>query len=123
MRTNPTPPGGDLRTQRIVWIGMLGSVLVYGVILALVSPPRDPEADTLALALAAMAVPVGAFSVVVHRLLRLAPPTGPIVRWAMAESVAIFGLVAAFLGGPPLIAGLLFAFALVLLAIAYPAGG
>jgi len=106
----------------ILWVAMLNAVLVLaGVTFSGVVPPTG-EGGLPALVLVLPAGMSGALSVVGVRLFM---PTIPaqsayIVRFATAESVAVFGLVAHVLGGPlPLVVGF-FVVSLTLLVVARP---
>lgn len=95
----------------ILWGGITASVVIYGVIAFLVVPPR-PEVDpaswtadplVIALHLAGLGGLAGSF-IVPPALARrrtaqpdVAQRQGWILRWALLESVGVFGLVAALL--------------------------
>lgn len=123
----PSPRGNapNLRTVRIIWLALLISVLLYGVLAMVVRPAEQPLSGTPAIfVLHVIAIPalLGAYLVpkfldrgAADEALRDAMTTPPsdnpsvppklfvglIARWAMLESVAIFGLMAALLGGDP----------------------
>ena len=109
--------------RKIVWLSFLFGIVAYGLVGYLVFPrPETPSALPVWLfpllaatgAIAAFVLPgrladfgAGTSSVI---------PPGEIVGWALAESVAIFGLVSVVLGGPttPLIAYLAVAFVILI---------
>ncbi|MBZ0274094.1 hypothetical protein K8I61_18795 [bacterium] len=116
-------PGG-LRTpaaHRIIWSSMIVSVLAFGVLSVIFYQYENAKENVggplLFVAFSLLAVAVSMASLLMRRrgYRHDAAATLPIVSWALAESVAIFGFVLVFLGGP-LIVGFLFAvWALVLL--------
>ena len=114
-------PKGAMR--KIVWLSFLFGIVAYGVVGYLVFPGTEAPSSLpvwLFPLLAAM-VAVAAF-VLPSRLADFGAgtssmiPPGEIVGWALAESVAIFGLVSVILGGPatPLIAYLAVAFVILI---------
>ena len=109
--------------RKIVWLSFLFGVVAYGVVGYLVFPrPDTPSSLPVWLfPLLAATATIAAF-VLPSRLAGLdvsagsVIPPAEIVGWALAESVAIFGLVSVVLGGPrdPLLAYLIAAFAILL---------
>jgi hypothetical protein len=122
---NTESAAGRVRVARLLWVSMLLCVLIYGVIAAMVVGETDspvPSAndffrDPAVLVLTMVAVAAFLFALLVPKFLfrsagtGLAAPASPstnltlsqrllglfIVQWAMMESIAIFGLLAAFL--------------------------
>jgi hypothetical protein len=114
-----------VRLARLIWVALVLCVLIYGVIAAMVTGETDsPVAsaddlflDPAVLVLAMVAVADFLFALLVPKFLfrsvgtGVATPLSPsaeltlsqrllgifVVQWALMESVAIFGLVAAFL--------------------------
>jgi len=107
----------DSPVNRMLWIAMMNSVVIYGVVAAFVSlPPRGEVVATLWPILAGVAAIVAAVSMALRRRALVEPiragtldPTTPaglaraqtpfIVNLALSESVGIFGLVLSMLSG------------------------
>jgi len=89
----------------IIWANLLVAVGVYAVVGYFVAPDRAANEQALGVLVPVFAV-VALFEVLAVFVLRpvLAERMGgvafAIVRWAVAESVAIFGLALRFLGAP-----------------------
>lgn len=107
----------------IIWAAMIVSIGLYGFVVVWLrmqgtEPPPDPD-PMLGLILPVATLAPAAGSLAVGRLVKLGnghPLTTWILRWAMAESVAVFGFVMLFLGVNDLVgAGLLGAGALLIL--------
>ena len=95
---------------KLIWFALLASVGIYAALPLLIPPMgSEPQAGVL-LPLAAAALMTAAMSFVVPSLIaKNAPPeqqgeqldfTLNVVRWALAEAVAVFGLVLYLLGHP-----------------------
>ncbi len=124
----PTRPGVPLR---IIWAALLGSVFVYAG--ALTVMPRTPgpiPAHTLFLMLAGVALLETGFAFLAPRLIKtpgepLSPSPSaavvvPIIRWGIADSIAVFGLVGALMGVPNNQALVFFIWAIALFVFFHP---
>jgi hypothetical protein len=100
----------------LVWLALLNAVLLYGVVSFLVARPAAEPSPIPAGLFPALGVLLAAAAVFSPRFLpdsspsrdsegRSAPAVGirtkEFVMWALDESVAVVGLVAALLGGDP----------------------
>lgn len=123
--SDPVPPRGDtasaLLTLRILHAGMMVTIAIYGMVLLMVTrvgpagdpvpdaeielraPRGEPPSDVFTLALAAVAaVTIIAIFLIRSRWLRAKTSrleyfTLCILLWALAESIAVYGLVLGFL--------------------------
>ena len=90
-------------TMQILWVALLVSVGMYAVVGTIAAPknPTPPApVETLQLFFVALAVAQTAFAMMVPKLLPKLPPfTLNILRWAVAESIGVLGLVFRFIGG------------------------
>lgn len=113
----------SMQTAWILWLALLVSVGLYAVVVVVLRmqgteppPPADPM---LGLVLPVTALGPAAASIGMGRVIKLGdgnPLTTWILRWALAESVSILGLVILFLGlGDTVGAGLLGAGGLLIL--------
>jgi hypothetical protein len=119
----------DIRTIRIIWGGLLFTIVIYGLLayMAVRNPAPGPfeSAFSNPIVLVLQIIGVGMFflAFVMSSVFLRRRPAGPrapaapvtsgvvsvtprmrlalIVRWAMIESTAIFGLLAAFLSQDP----------------------
>lgn len=123
-----TNTANDLRAIRIIWGALLFTILIYGLLafMAVRNPAPGPfeSAFSNPIVLVIQIIGAGMFfmafvmsSLLLRRHAGPRAPTAPvtpgvvsvtphmrlalIVRWAMIESAAIFGLVAAFLAQDP----------------------
>ncbi|MDP8257685.1 MAG: hypothetical protein P9M14_18210 [Candidatus Alcyoniella australis] len=105
---NPQPNPAPLPNASMVWLiwlSLIGSILIYGLVGIMVrssSGPLDPDAN-LNMILGIFAMVGLATSVVTLLSGRFLARSGQyftycIVRWAMAESIAIFGLALYMIG-------------------------
>ena len=112
----------------MIWIALLMSVVIYGVVAFAVVPAGDGSivarilGDPILIALHVIGFMMVTMSAVMFATLsRRAGPkqTAFIIRWAMTESAAVLGLIAAFFGndarlffplGVLAVAGMLIAF-------------
>lgn len=118
-----TPP--QMPVRRLVWVAMLLAVAMYGVVgfLALREPVGSSPVPGWAWFAAGVILGAGAFWV--PRVLNdkaVSRPAGQALRmdeilgWALAESLAILGLVQVILGGPrSTLVGFLVASAVILI--------
>ena len=101
----------EFRNLTIVWAAMCTTVLILaGVSFVFPEVPAEPPALTMVLMLAVIAGSTGAMGVIGVPLFlkHLNAQSAGIVRFACGESVALYGVVAAFLGASPAIFGLFF---------------
>jgi len=123
----------SLFVPRILWAALFASTLIYLLVLEVVEVQTGGSWQMLVYPLAFIAVTTGGASLIAPRMMfrrpRSAASTGPddggyvttlIVALALAESVAIFGLVLGFLGAPPTIVVPFFAVAWILMIIRFP---
>ena len=128
----------QLTVPRILWAALLGSTLIYVAVLELAAKSGEPHWEFLMLPLSTGAVTTAAASLAVPRIMVRRHRSGRdrddsslpeaagaylialIVALALAESVAIFGLVLGLLGAPPKVVMPFFAVAWVLMLIRFP---
>ncbi len=115
------------RAAYIIWGAIFASIFVYaGIAMALrmsgFAEGQGAPVEMLMAVLGAMALSIGAFAVVfVPRALGHLPLiTYSILRAALAESVAVFGLVLMILGAPIPVGIVFFAASAILLVIVRP---
>lgn len=127
MHTPGGPKGQDSSNHQqrlLIWGAMLSSVALYGGIAQVVKPPAAAEPDTLMLMSRVLPALSLMQTIAVLALPRLLPSAAPLPRevvgWALAESIAIFGLLLHFLGAPPLTMWIQLAWAVLLLLVQYP---
>lgn len=116
----PTPKDPAM-TQHILWAALLMSILSYGAIGQLVPGAAEGPPQVVPFALLGLAaVQTGLALVLPARLPGLQPLARSILGWALAESIAVLGLVLHILGaGRPFFYGLL-AWSAVLLVVLRP---
>jgi F0F1-type ATP synthase membrane subunit c/vacuolar-type H+-ATPase subunit K len=123
----------SLFVPRILWAALFASTLIYLVVLEVVELQADGSWEMLVYPLAFIAVTTAGASLMAPRMMlrRTASDTSTrtpdggyltslIVGLALAESVAIFGLVLGFLGAPAIVVVPFFAVAWVLMIIRFP---
>jgi hypothetical protein len=82
----------------VVWLAITFAVVIYGVVAWMVVGPKSTgpirwtDPIILVLHVAGIATTIAAF------LVPISEPKRYILRWALLDSTAIFGLIAAFLG-------------------------
>ncbi len=103
----PTDPARSvpLQTLNIIWLAMMSSIPIYGVVASL-RPPADvpPDPDPVLITTGAflfMALGLTVAVVLLPRFLHTAYHVQCIVRWALTETIAVLGLVLIFTGGTP----------------------
>lgn len=124
---------GKLLVPRILWFALFLSTLVYLYVLDLTTVQGEPSWEKLLTGLAITAVAVGAASLFAPRLLVKRRPPKPshgspenryvtsfILAMALAEAVAIYGLVLGFKGAPPSVVLPFFVGAWILMIIRFP---
>lgn len=100
---NGQPPANIEATMQIIWVALLSAIGIYAVLGLIVVKPAPPsdQLNVIAVALMGVAVMQTAFAFLAPRFLPKMPSISMyILRWAMAESVAICGLMLRFLGAP-----------------------
>jgi len=109
----------DRRLQIIIWAAILGSIVMYYVVMRMVKPPSPLNDVTVALVLSVSSLVLVGSSFLLKR--RLAAPGGFIVALALCDAGAVLGLASWFITGSPL-AGypLIFGFAGALLHFPMP---
>jgi hypothetical protein len=124
----------SLLVPRILWAALFASTLIYLLVLEVVELQTGSSWETLLYPLAFAAVTTAGASLMAPRMmLRWRPArdtstvthdggylTTLIVALALAESVAIFGLVLGFLGAPPTIVVPFFAVTWILMILRFP---
>lgn len=111
---HPAAMARELLIPRILWFALFLSTLIYLYVLDVATIQGEPSWERLWTGLSIVAVAVGAASLFAPRWLvkrRAAKPNGGssenryvtslIVAMALAETVAIYGLVLGFKGAPP----------------------
>ncbi|MCA9490108.1 MAG: hypothetical protein KC621_09295 [Myxococcales bacterium] len=109
------------QTLPIVWMSNATSIAVFAVVAMVMAPIEDASPD--------LAIPIGlagflpaAGSLLVGRavLRELPEQTRWILRWALAEAVAIMGLMVDLMGGPGWFAAALMGLGMLLVLVQYP---
>lgn len=123
---------GPLVVPRIIWGALVASTLIYIAVLELGVVVVEPQWEPLLLPLSLAAFGTAAASLLVPRLaMRRRQASSPgdatgaylatlIIALALAESVAIFGLVLGLLGAPPKFVMPFFVVAWILMFIRFP---
>jgi F0F1-type ATP synthase membrane subunit c/vacuolar-type H+-ATPase subunit K len=124
---------GKLLVPRILWLALLLSTLVYLYVLDVTAVRGEPSWEQLWAGLAITAMATGAASLFAPRLLVKRHPanpndgpaenryvTGLVLAMALAEAVAIYGLVLGFQGAPFSVVLPFFAGAWFLMLIRFP---
>lgn len=125
--TEPDASARQVPTARILWAALLASIVVYALVAANVRPDAPPEADLdvlTAIFAAAAASTLVASALVSRALVRQGAPyvTYCVLRWALAESVAVFGLVLTFMGASPRVGHAFFAVSALAILLQPPGG-
>ncbi|MCB9685279.1 MAG: hypothetical protein H6735_09595 [Alphaproteobacteria bacterium] len=105
----------------IVWMSIATSVAVFAVV-AVVMPPMEGVQPGMAIPIGLAGLLPAAGSLLVGRavLLELPTQTRWIMRWALAEAVAIMGLMVDLTGGPIWFAAALMGLGMLLVLVQYP---
>jgi F0F1-type ATP synthase membrane subunit c/vacuolar-type H+-ATPase subunit K len=127
---------GPLVVPRAIWAALFVSTLIYIVVLELTKVQNDASWQALLYPLAFGAVMTASASLVVPRMVLKQGAAGTrgdasntrggryltalILALALAESIAIFGLVLGFLGAPPAVVVPFFAVTWILMLIRFP---
>lgn len=130
MSPNPTTPAtppsqpNPMAVRFILWGALLMSALIYGGLGYFLGQGRAPM-DTVPLltkVFAGVAVMVTGMIFTLPRLLgeQIPAQTRDILRWALAESIGLFGLVLAFQGAGPVVLFSFVGWSVVLLALHMP---
>ncbi len=131
MSVDSTSGSSGLSIARIVWAALALSTIVYAALTAMIPVEASEKSNDLVPLLALISIGVGVASFVLRALLGrassaspsgegLKPYIGYITAAAMAESIAVFGVVLHFLGQPQATTLLFFAGALLLMALHFP---
>jgi hypothetical protein len=116
-----TDRAARLTTLNVLWMSMLAAVPIYAAVTWFAPAPAESALDPAALVVFPLiAVGETAFVVLAPRFLEGDYMTTCIIRWALAESVALFGLVVHFLGGPAWLAYVLMGWSFLLIAALGP---
>ena len=107
----PIDPEQARRTNQVLWIALMLSQAIYGLVALLVAEPRDGVVAAMPLVLAAVGVASGVGAHLSWRRatgagralhaepVRLADRfRGYLIAWVLDESIAVFGLMLALLG-------------------------
>ena len=110
---------------QITWIiygALCMSMIVYGVVgFLIVVPPEEPNTDMIIpLALAVVSLVTGTGTLFVDKFSQGDYQTRNIIKWALSESIAIYGLVLYFLTTNLVYLLSFIAFALALMAVHAP---
>jgi hypothetical protein len=122
-----------LLVPRILWFALFLSTLIYLYVLEVTTVQGEPSWEKLAMALSVAAIGVGAASLFVPRLLlkpgaansKKGTPearyvTSFILAMALAEAVAIYGMILGFKGAPPMVVVPFFVATWILMLIRFP---
>lgn len=107
----------------IIWGAIASSPIMLGLVGAFAFPPPEKapaEFILLALGTAALMTGMAAFTVPVMLIKSLEPPVVLLMRWAMLEAIALYGLVARVLGAPNEVFGAFIGASLFLLILSRP---
>lgn len=116
----PAPPPSVLW---MIWGAMLSSVAIYGAVILLAFPNAGGGSwQTLAPVLALVSLSTTGMAFFVVPRARAPTHVQYLIRWALCESVAIFGVVIAALGAPLPVAGLFLAWGAGAIALQSPPG-
>ena len=114
---------------KLIWLALLMSIVLYGVIAFVIVPVGEQSFDAafadpviLVLHLAGLGMLAMSFAAASVFRKRSNLRTASIIRWAMIESAAVFGLLAAFLGQDVRVFLPLGALAVAGMVLAYPRG-
>jgi len=128
---------GPLTLSRILWTALFISTLLYIVVLELTTVQTEADWEALALPLVFAGVMLAGASLIGPRILirrrsstRAEEPSAGraagaylvalILAMALAESIAIFGLILGFLGAPPSVVVPFFVVTWILMLIRFP---
>lgn len=125
----------SLFVARILWAALFASTLIYLLVLEVVEMQSGSSWEALLYPLAFAAVTTAGASLIAPRMIQSRRPddnspvsherylTILIVAMALAESIAIFGLILGFLGAPATVVVPFFAAAWILMIIRFPTKG
>ncbi|MFW2387175.1 MAG: hypothetical protein ACN4G0_02485 [Polyangiales bacterium] len=120
---------GQLTMPRILWAALFASTLIYLVVLELVTLEADEAWEMLLYPLAFVAAMSAAASIAAPRMIRNRASGGArqglymtalILSMALAESLAVFGLVLGLLGGTAIAVLPFFVASWILMLIQFP---
>ena len=111
-----------MQTIWIIYGALCMSMIVYGVVgYVVVTPPENPNTDmVMPLALAMISLTTGVGSFFVDKFVQGNYQTRNIIKWALTESIAIYGFVLYFLTANTVFLLAFIAFALALMAVHAP---
>ena len=112
----------NMQTIWIIYGALCMSMIVYGVVgFVVVTPPENPNTDmVMPLALAMISLTTGVGSFFVDKFVQGNYQTRSIIKWALTESIAIYGFVLYFLTANNVYLLAFIAFALALMAVHAP---
>lgn len=118
------PPASQPKPALIIWITMGTSHLLFLGLGAMMAPVANPDAVATAQALALPAMMTASASIALGVIPALLPGTPGftrnILRWALAESASLFGLVALLVCGEALYQYAYALFGMIAWAVAFP---
>jgi F0F1-type ATP synthase membrane subunit c/vacuolar-type H+-ATPase subunit K len=111
-----------MQTLWIIFGALCMSQLIYGVVgVVVVEPPEEPDVDmVLPIAFSLVAISTSVFTFFVGKIIKGNYLTSCIIKWALTESVAIYGFVLYFLTGDTIYLGGFILFSLALMAVHAP---
>jgi F0F1-type ATP synthase membrane subunit c/vacuolar-type H+-ATPase subunit K len=122
-----------LLVPRILWFALFLSTLIYLYVLEVTTVQGEPSWEKLAMPLCITAIGVGAGSLFGPRLLLKRGAANPekgtpetlyvtsfILAMALAEAVAIYGMILGFKGAPPMVVVPFFVATWILMLIRFP---
>ena len=122
-----SPP--QQQTLQILWAGMLGSVVVYGVVVAIMMQQGsvgegtlgETELWTMTGVFAAVSLSMIGATIFADKIFPVGDyVTFCILRWALLEAVGVFGLVLFFLGAPVVVWAAFMGVGFLAIAMHYP---
>jgi len=113
---------GQLGVARVLWAALFTSTLIYIVVLELTTAQAEGDWQALAVPFAFAGVTTAGGSLLAPRFVRRSGSyiVTLILTMALAESVAIFGLVLGFLGAPPAVVMPFFFLTWILMLLRFP---
>ncbi len=118
------PPASRPNPALIIWIAMGSSHLLFLGLGAMLAPAANPDAVATAQVFALPAMMTASASIALGVIPALLPGTPPftrnILRWALAESASLFGLVALMMCGEAVYQYAYALFGMIAWAVAFP---
>ena len=111
-----------MQTTWIIYGALCMSMIIYGAVgFAVVEPPEEPNTDMMMpLALGIVSLTTSAGTFFVDKFIQGNYQTRNIIKWALAESIAIYGFVLYFLTANTVYLLAFIVFALALMAVHAP---